>query len=84
MKNSSGGGFALGLFGTLAFASELRIFGGFTFVIIVILLSVFGVGLLLRRALQSGSDGARIVYRDNAYDWNAARTDHHGLGCPRS
>jgi hypothetical protein len=84
MKNS-GSGFALGLFGTIAMGSEFRIFGGFTFVMISILIGVFAVVILLKRALESGSDGERIAFRDRSYDWNAAQhPDHHGLGCPRT
>jgi hypothetical protein len=69
----TGNGFVLGLFGTIALGSESRIFGGFGFVFILILVGVLGVAMLLKRALQSGSDGGRVTFRDNSYDWNAAR-----------
>ena len=84
MKNSSGG-FALGLFGTIAIGNEFRIFGEFTFIIIVILWGLFMVAITLKKFLGSGSSGERIAFEDRSYDWNAPRViDHHGLGHPRS
>jgi len=79
------GWMGIGFLGVVLVAPEIRVFGNFTFIIIGVILIGAWIIRLLANAIKAGSDGSRVHYKDNSYDWVSSRSPEHlGLGCSQS